>query len=105
MLYMAGPVAFKDGSVFAPGEGGKQVFMVYERLQKVLAMHGATVKNVVRENAFVTDWEEYFKGAPIRKKAYADAGADFPAAKGVEVKSLAEQGIIYEIEFIVYFEK
>jgi len=102
-LYIGGLVAFNDdGSVHAPGDGEKQIAVIYTRLEKILAMHGATMKNVVRENSFVTNWEEFFKGAPIRIGAYDKAGAEYPAATAVEVKSLAEKGIIAEIDFIAY---
>ena len=103
VLYVGGMVAFNDdGSVYAPGDGERQIKMIYERLQKVLAMNGATMKDVVRENSFVTNWEEFFKGAPIRIGAYDAADADYPAATAVEVKSLAVDGLIAEIDFIVY---
>lgn len=103
LLYIGGLVAFNDdGSVFAPGDGVKQLEVIYARLQKILAMHGASLKDVVRENSFVTDWEEFFKGAPIRIGAYDAAGAEYPAATAVQVVSLAEQGIIAEMDFIAY---
>ena len=102
-LYIGGLVAFEDdGSVLAPGDGERQVAVIYERLEKILSLHGATLKNVVRENSFVTDWEEFSKGAPIRIKAYDDAGAEYPAATAVEVVSLAEEGLVVEMDFIAY---
>jgi enamine deaminase RidA (YjgF/YER057c/UK114 family) len=102
-LYIGGMVAFNDdGSAFAPGDGKRQVELIYARVEKILAMHGATFKDVVRENSFVTNWDEFFKGAPIRIGAYDAAGAEYPAATAVEVKSLAVEGLIAEIDFIAY---
>ncbi len=103
ILYIGGLVAFNDdGSVLAPGDGEKQITVIYERLRKILAMHGAGLEDVVRENSFVTDWEEFFKAAPIRIGAYDTAGADYPAATAVQVVSLAEEGLIAEMDFIAY---
>lgn len=103
ILYIGGLVAFNDdGSVFAPGDGEKQITVIYDRLRKILAMHGAGLEDVVRENSFVTDWAEFFKAAPIRIGAYDAAGAEYPAATAVQVVSLAEDGIIAEMDFIAY---
>lgn len=103
ILYIGGLVAFNDdGSVLAPGDGEKQITVIYDRLRKILAMHGADLGDVVRENSFVTDWEQFFKAAPIRIGAYDDAGAEYPAATAVQVVSLAEAGIIAEMDFIAY---
>ena len=102
-LYVGGLVAFEeDGSVLAPGDGERQVAAIFARLEKILSLHGATLENVVRENSFVTDWDEFAKAAPIRLAAYDDAGATYPAATAVQVVSLAEEGLIAEFDFIVY---
>lgn len=103
LLYIGGLVAFEDdGSVLAPGDGERQIAEIFARLETILSMHGATLKNVVRENSFVTDWEEFAKAAPIRIAAYDDAGATYPAATAVQVVSLAEEGLIAEFDFIAY---
>ena len=102
-LYIGGLVAFEeDGSVVAPGDGERQVAVIYERLEKILSLHGATLHNVVRENAFLTDWEQFSKGAPIRIAAYDEIGADYPAATAVQVISLAEPGLVVEMDFIAH---
>ncbi len=102
-LYIGGLVAFEDdGSVLSPGDGERQVAVIYGRLEKILSMHGATLKNVVRENSFVTDWEEFAKAAPLRIAAYDEAGAEYPAATAVQVVSLAEEGLVTEMDFIAY---
>lgn len=102
-LYIGGLVAFEDdGSVLAPGDGERQVAVIYERLGKILALHGATLHHVVRENAFVTDWEEFGKGAALRVQAYDRIGAAYPAATAVGVVSLAEQGLVVEMDFVAY---
>ena len=105
-LYIGGLVAFNDdGSVFAPNDGKRQIEMIYTRLEKILASHGATMKHVIRENSFVTNWEEFYKGAPVRIGSYTKAKAAFPAATAVEVKSLTSPGLIAEIDFIAYLGK
>jgi enamine deaminase RidA (YjgF/YER057c/UK114 family) len=102
-LYIGGLVSFKDdGSVLAPGDGKRQVEVIYARLGKILAMHGATFANVIRENHFVTDWDEFVKGAPARIRAYDAAGAEYPATTAVQVNSLAEEGLIAEVDFVVF---
>ena len=103
LLYIGGLVAFEDdGSVLAPGDGERQIVTIYARLDQILSMYGATLKNVVRENTFVTDWEEFAKGAPIRIAAYDAAGAEYPAATAVQVVSLAAEGLIAEVDVIAY---
>ncbi len=102
-LYIGGLVAFEDdGSVHAPGDGARQITMIYERLRKILALHGATLHDVVRENAFLTDWEEFGNGAPVRLAVYDDAGAPYPAATAVQVISLAEEGLVVEMDFVAH---
>lgn len=102
-LYLGGIVAFADdGSVIAPNDGEAQIRVIYQYIEQLLTAHGATLKNVVSETHYLTDWDEFVKGAPIRIKAYDDAGAAYPTSVAFEAKSLAAEGLVVEIGVIAY---
>ena len=102
-LYIGGIVAFgDDGSVIAPNDGKKQAEVIYSRIKQLLAANGADAKNVVSETIYLTDWPRYFNGAPVRQKFYDDAGAAYPSMVGVEVVSLAEQGLVMEVQLVAH---
>jgi enamine deaminase RidA (YjgF/YER057c/UK114 family) len=71
-------------------------------MQQLLAAHGATLENVVSETHYVTNWDEFFKGAAVRIKAYDDAGAAYPTSVAFEANSLAESGLVVEVQAVAY---
>ena len=102
-LFIGGIVAFDDeGAVIAPGDGKAQVEVVYRYIEKILADHGATARNVVKETHFITNMDEFFAGAPIRIKFYDDAGAAYPTSVATQVAGLVDPGLVFEIELIAY---
>jgi enamine deaminase RidA (YjgF/YER057c/UK114 family) len=89
-LYIGGIVAIDgDGAVVAPNDGAAQVEIVYARIGKILAAHGADFRHVVSETIFVTD----------------NAGAAYPSAAAVEVESLAVDGLVLEVQMVAHLGK
>lgn len=102
-LFIGGIVAFDDeGKVIAPGDGITQVEVVYNYIAKILADHGATARNVVKETHFVNNMEEFFAGAPTRIKFYDDAGAAYPTSVAAQVAGLVDPGLVFEVELVAY---
>jgi enamine deaminase RidA (YjgF/YER057c/UK114 family) len=100
-LYLSGMISVDDKlSVIGPGDMRKQVETVYGILGGVLAEHGMSLKNVVKETTFVTDISAMEQGRPARLAAYQQAGA-YPAASTlVEVKALFSPDAMVEIDMI-----
>lgn len=102
-IYIGGIIATDgDGEVIAPYDGKTQVQVVYERIGKILAAHGATYRNVVSETIYITDWVRFAAGADVRKKFFDDAGAAYPSAVGAEVVALALPGLVLEVQMVAY---
>lgn len=102
-LYIGGIVAFDDeGKVIAPGDGKKQMEVLYGYIKKILADHGATAKNIVSETHYVNNMDEFFAGAPIRIKFYDDAGAAYPTSVAAKVAALVDPGLVVEIQLVAY---
>lgn len=102
-IYIGGIIATdKDGNVIAPHDGKAQVQIVYERIGKILAAHGATFRNVVSETIYITDWVRFAEGAAVRKQFFDDAGAAYPSAVGAEVVALAMPGLVLEVQMVAY---
>jgi len=105
-LYIGGIVAIDgDGAVVAPNDGAAQVEIVYARIGKILAAHGADFRHVVSETIFVTDWPRFRAGAATRKNHFDNAGAAYPSAAAVEVESLAVDGLVLEVQMVAHLGK
>jgi 2-iminobutanoate/2-iminopropanoate deaminase len=95
-----GKTLYISGSV-GSGEMSNAVKAVYDELEKTLKAYGATFQNVVKENVFTTDLENFKQQQELRKKYYKD---DFPAATWVEVRQLYNKDLIIEVELIAELE-
>jgi 2-iminobutanoate/2-iminopropanoate deaminase len=63
-IYLSGQVSHDDrGNIVGLGDMEAQMRQSYANIQKVLAMYGATIDNVVDEVLFVTDMEPAFAAA------------------------------------------
>ncbi len=100
-LYLSGMIAVDEKlQVVGAGDMRLQAQTVYEILGRVLAHHGMTLKNVVKETVFVTDIAAMANGRTARAAAYSNAGAYPPASSMVEVKALFSPEAMIEIEMI-----
>lgn len=87
MVYISGQLPLdQDGDVVGEGDIAAQTDKTYENLQKCLESVGATLRDIVMLNIYVTDLEEYDqKTRDIRKKYF---GKYRPATTGIEISRL-----------------
>ncbi|MBO9633876.1 MAG: RidA family protein [Chitinophagaceae bacterium] len=95
-IEVTGTVAVDDnGKVVGLNNPYEQTKYAYQKIEKVLAQAGASLKDVVRCRMFVTDikqWEEYGRG-------HAEFFRDIkPCLSMIEVSALIEQEFMVEIE-------
>ncbi len=100
-LYISGTVSFDDEGNLVEGDISEQTRFIYEDIVKILAAHGATFSDVIREGIFTTDIDYFMTEAvPVRGEFYE--GHTFPAsAQWVQVEKLAKPGLLVEIEVTV----
>ena len=100
-LYVSGMISVDETlKVIGPKDMLKQVETVYAILERVLAHHGMSLKNVVKETVFVTDIAAMAQGRSARIAAYTNAGAHPAASTMVEVKALFSPDAMIEIDMI-----
>jgi 2-iminobutanoate/2-iminopropanoate deaminase len=89
-----GDVVYISGSVGA-GPMPNAIHDAYEELRKTLAAYGLTFRNVVKENVYTTQLDEFIKHKAERRAYY---GEDFPAATWVQVARLYVPEVVLEVE-------
>lgn len=98
LVFVSGCVATdRDGQIVGRGDVAAQTRQLMENMKAVLASAGATFKDVVKINNYVTDASQYPKIAAIRNQYLT---APYPASTLVEVKSLLYPEFLVEIEAI-----
>lgn len=95
-IEVTGTVAVDENSELVGGNDAyEQTRFILQKIEKVLAQTGATLKDVVRTRMFVTDisrWEEY-------GRAHGEYFASIkPCTSMIEVKGLIDPGYLIEIE-------
>ena len=96
VIAVAGTVAVgPDGEVVAPGDAYAQTRAIFATIERALVEAGASLTDVVRTRAFITDidqWEGFLR-------AHGEIFGDIrPAATMVEVSGLLGEGTVIEIE-------
>ncbi len=95
-IFITGQIALDlDGKVLHPGDAVAQAKIVFERIRKILEEGGATMKDLVKAQIFLTDMSSFAEVKKIRN-SYFDEFA--PASTLVEVSSLAREGCCIEVE-------
>ena len=92
MLYISGHTA--------GGEMPAAVKTVYTRLGKILAAHGLTFRDVVKENVFTTDMDALVKASNVRLPFYDN---HYPAASWIGVQRLYLPEFVIEVELVAAF--
>jgi enamine deaminase RidA (YjgF/YER057c/UK114 family) len=95
-IEVTGTVALDDNGELAGGtDAYEQTKFIIQKIEKILARAGASLKDVVRTRMFVTDisrWEEY-------GKAHGEFFKDIkPCTSMIEVKGLISPEYLIEIE-------
>jgi enamine deaminase RidA (YjgF/YER057c/UK114 family) len=91
-----------DGNLVAPGNMDQQMKNCYSDLKKVLKHYGYTFDDVIVENVYTTNMAEFIKVSTYRNAIYTK---QFPAGTWLEVKGLALQGQLIEIDMEAHKSK
>ncbi len=102
-IKISGAVSMDDkGNLTAPGNLEQQMKNCYGDLEKILQHYGCTFDDVVVENIFTTNMQEFIKVSGYRNSIYKK---QFPTGTWLEVKGLALVGQLIEIDMEVYKAK
>ena len=97
-IYLSGQVALdRQGTVVGPGDMKAQTEQVFRNLEAALTAAGASFKDVVKTNTYVTDISQLQVLRDARRKYFGDAT---PTSTTVEVTKLALPGLMVEIEAV-----
>jgi 2-iminobutanoate/2-iminopropanoate deaminase len=95
-LKISGAVSMNDsGMIVAPGNMEQQMKNCYADLEKILQHYGYTVDDVVAENIYTTNMAEFIKVSGFRNSIFKK---QFPTGTWLEVKGLAVEGQLIEID-------
>ena len=95
-LKISGAVSMDDsGVIVAPGNMKQQMKNCYGDLEKILKHYGYTYNDVVAENIYTTNMEDFIKVSGFRNSIYKK---QFPTGTWLEVKGLAIKGQLIEID-------
>ena len=102
-IFTAGRVAkHPDGSVFAPGDTGRQAEHIMECLATILAEGGATFQDVVKVQTYYVDSSDWPAIHEIRQRYMGD---HYPPHTGSKVRNLGSPEIRLEIEVMAVVSK
>ena len=102
-LKISGAVSMNDsGMIVAPGNMEQQMKNCYSDLEKILQHYGYTVDDVVAENIYTTNMQEFIKVSGFRNSIYKK---QFPTGTWLEVKGLAVAGQLIEIDMEAHKSK
>jgi len=95
-LKISGAVSMNDsGIIVAPGDMEQQMKNCYSDLEKILQHYGYTFDDVVVENVYTTNMTDFIKVSGFRSSIYKK---QFPTGTWLEVKGLAVEGQLIEID-------
>ena len=98
-LYIAGQLALdKEGKLIGPGDFRSQVKQVFENLKARLAEGGASFKDVVKLNYYLTDASD-IQALRDTRNSYINV-ENPPASTLVVVKQLVREEYLIEVEAI-----
>jgi 2-iminobutanoate/2-iminopropanoate deaminase len=95
-LKISGAVSMTDsGTIIGVGNMELQMKNCYSDLQKILQHYGYTIDDVVAENIYTTNMDEFIKVSGYRNSIYKK---QFPTGTWLEVKGLALHNQLIEID-------
>jgi 2-iminobutanoate/2-iminopropanoate deaminase len=96
-LWLSGLISVNEKlEVVGPGDMAAQITQIYDLMEKVLAMGGATLEHVVNEVMYTTDLQALVAAAHVRKERYGKYAP--PANTGVQVSALFLPAAMLEIQ-------
>ena len=97
-VYVSGTVAWdRDGNIVGQDNMLEQSRQAFLNVKEILAEAGATMDDVVKINAFLTDINRYAEYSAARAEAFTN---NMPASTAVASPALVEPGLLIEIEAI-----
>lgn len=97
-IYVAGQVAQDpDGGLVGKGDMKAQARQVFANIEAVLAVAGATMKDVVKITTYVTDMSKYADYSAVRAEVFPKADI---ASATVASPTLVRDGFLVEVETI-----
>ena len=97
-VYVSGTVAWdRDGNLVGQDNMLEQSRQAFSNVKEILAQAGATMDDVVKINAFLTDINRYAEYSAARAEAFTN---NIPASTAVASPALVEPGLLIEIEAI-----
>ena len=109
-IYLAGVGAEEENApagASAPirhlGDPYQQCVYAYDKIKRLLATHGATLANAVKQVVYVTDIRYQAPVGKCRSEAYG--GSPIPANTFLVISGLAIQGMLLEIDVTAVVDK
>ena len=102
IVYIAGQLGLDIDNkiVGAPGDFRAQAIQTFENLKHALAAAGATFKDVVKINNYLTDLPGHLPIFREVRDKYLNMAAP-PASTTIQISKLAREGALLETEMIV----
>ena len=104
MIYLAGVGAEDENGppgqsapILHLGKPYEQCLYAYDKIKRLLATHGATLADVVKQVVYVTDIRYQADVARCRREAYGENGP-IPANTFLVINALANVGMLLEID-------
>jgi 2-iminobutanoate/2-iminopropanoate deaminase len=97
-VYVSGQVGFdKEGNVVGGDDMKAQSVQTFENIKAVLTEAGATMDDVVKITAYITDMDRYAEYAEARGEAFP---RNLPASATVATPILVNPNLLVEVEAI-----
>ena len=97
-MYVSGQVGFdQEGNIVGGDDMKAQAKQTFENIRAVLAEAGATMDDVVKILAFITDMSRYADYATARTEAFPN---NIPASATVTTPVLVNPDLLVEVEAI-----
>lgn len=97
-VYLSGSVAFdREGDVVGEGDVYAQSSQIFGNIAEALASVGATMEDVVKLTAYLTDMSRYAEFGKARTEAFPSG---VPASTVVGTSELVQPALLVEVEVI-----
>lgn len=97
-VYVSGQVAFNpQGNIVGGDDMAAQAHQVFENIRAVLAEAGATLDDVVKITAFITDMSRYADYAAVRTAVFPN---NIPASATVATPTLVNPDLLVEVDAV-----
>ena len=100
-LVLSGQVAIKDGEVVSKDDPYQQAVQCFDNIRRIVYEAGSQVSEIVMLRCYLTDKSHYKDYARAKSEAMGDRA---PASTAVVVKELLLDGLLLEVEALVYMD-